>query len=200
MRFIKTLAFVTALFASQAQAAVIEINGVKFEDTVDVRDSKLVLNGAGTRFRTVVKVYAAGLYVSKKAETPEEVISQPGAKRLSITMLRDIDSAELGRLFIRSVEDNITPPDFPKVMANLVRMGKLFSEEKKMLTGDSLSIDWIPGVGTVISVRGKASEPFKEPEFFGAMMSVWLGRAPADRLLKDALLGKKSVAAGPPNN
>jgi Chalcone isomerase-like len=197
MRFFLPLLLVMVLLTSRANAAALEVNGVKFEEAIDIRNSKLVLNGAGTRFRTVVKVYAAGLYVGKRAETLEEVISQSGAKRLTLTMLRDIDSTELGRLFIRSVEDNTAPSDFPKVMANLVRMGKLFSEEKKMLTGDSLTIDWIPGLGTVIAVRGKASEPFKDPEFFAALMNIWLGRAPADRTLKDALLGKKALALAP---
>jgi hypothetical protein len=33
-------------------------------------------------------------------------------------------------------------------------------------------------------------EPIKEPEFFTALMSIWLGPAPADSQLKDALLAK----------
>jgi hypothetical protein len=31
--------------------------------------------------------------------------------------------------------------------------------------------------------------PIKEPEFFGALMRIWLGKSPADDQLKDALLG-----------
>lgn len=33
-------------------------------------------------------------------------------------------------------------------------------------------------------------EPFVEPEFFNALMRIWLGAKPADWQLKDALLGK----------
>ena len=33
-------------------------------------------------------------------------------------------------------------------------------------------------------------EPFKEPEFFNALLRIWLGPTPADWKLKDALLGK----------
>lgn len=64
------------------------------------------LNGAGVRYKAVFKVYAAGLYLTKKAATAEEVMVATGPKRLSITMLREIDSAELGKLFTRGVEDN----------------------------------------------------------------------------------------------
>ena len=33
-------------------------------------------------------------------------------------------------------------------------------------------------------------EPIKEVAFFNALMRIWLGPAPADWKLKDALLGK----------
>jgi len=53
------------------------------------------------------------------------------------------------------------------------------------------TIDWVPGTGTIISVRGvQQGEPFKEPEFYTALMRIWLGPNPADWKLKDALLGK----------
>ena len=54
-------------------------------------------------------------------------------------------------------------------------------------------IDWIPGTGTVLTVKGQVQgEPFKEPEFFNALLGIWLGPQPADWKLKDALLGKAS--------
>lgn len=201
MRLIRTLVLTAGLLVVQAHAAVVEVNGVKFEDTLNLRGSTLVLNGAGTRYRAIIKVYAAGLYLSKKAETPEEVLAMPGGKRMTITMLRDIDATELGKLFTRSVEDNVSRTDFSKVVAGLVRMGQMFADQKKMAAGDTFTIDWIPGTGTVITVKGVVQgEPYKEPEFFVAMMSIWLGKSPADRLLKEALLGKKAAAPGQSNN
>ncbi len=59
------------------------------------------------RYKAVFKVYTAGLYLEKKASTPQESASQSGPKRLSITMLREIDSTELGKLFSRGMEDNM---------------------------------------------------------------------------------------------
>ena len=53
-------------------------------------------------------------------------------------------------------------------------------------------IEWAPGVGTIITVKGKVQgEPYKEPEFFRALMSIWMGPVPADFKLKDALLSVK---------
>jgi len=185
-------AFGAVLLALSANAAV-ELSGVKLEDSVEAHGTRLQLNGAGIRYKAFFKVYTAGLYLGKKASTLDEVIAAPGPKRMSITMLRDIESAELGKLFTRGVEDNMDRAEFSKLVPSLIRMGELFSSHKKLVAGDSFVVDWIPGMGTVITVKGVAQgEPYKEPKFFGALMGIWLGKAPADFKLKEALLGQKS--------
>jgi hypothetical protein len=179
------------LLAFSATAATVEIAGVKMEDQIDLRGSKLVLNGGGVRYKAVFKVYTAGLYLGKKAGTPEDVLAAPGAKRMQITMLREIDSNELGKLFTRGVQDNAPKTEMSKLIPGLIKMGQIFSDQKKLVAGDVFMIDWIPGTGTVITVKGvPQGEPFKEPEFFNALLRIWLGPVPADWKLKDALLGK----------
>jgi hypothetical protein len=108
-------------------------------------------------------------------------------------MVRDIDATELGKLMYRGVEDNMGKAEMSKLIPGLLKMGELFSVHKNLKSGDTFIIDWVPGTGTLISVKGKVDgEVFKEPEFFKALMSIWLGQVPADFKLKDALLGIKS--------
>lgn len=180
-----------AVLAAGPAFADMTVSGVKYEDTVDVKGTKVQLNGAGIRYKAVFKVYTAGLYLTKKASTPDEVLAAPGAKRVSITMLREIDSSELGRLFSRGIEDNMDKAAFSKLVPGVMRMSQIFTDHKKLNPGDNFMIEWIPGTGTVITVQGKPQgEPFKEPEFFNALLRIWLGPNPADWKLKDAMLGK----------
>jgi hypothetical protein len=83
------LALSGLLLAASALAQV-TVSGVKFDDTTEVRGNKMQLNGAGIRYKAIFKVYAAGLYLPKKGGTTQEVLAMPGAKRLNITMLREI--------------------------------------------------------------------------------------------------------------
>lgn len=186
------LALVFALLGSgAAQAATVDLAGVKLEDRDTVAGSPLLLNGAGIRYKAVFKVYAAGLYLGEKAATPEAVLAAKGPKRISITMLRDIDSAELGKLFSRGMEDNMDRSAFSKLIPGVLRMSQVFSDHKKLQAGDNFLVDWVPGTGTVLTIKGKVEgEPFKEAEFYDALLRIWLGPKPADHLLKDALLGK----------
>lgn len=186
---------------AQAQPQAIELAGVKYEPTATVANTKLVLNGAGIRYKAIFKVYTAGMYLTAKAGTPEAVLATPGPRRMHITMLRDIDANELGKLFTRGMEQNTTRDDFMKSIAGTIKLSEVFSAKKKLVAGDSFFVDWIPGQGTVIVVNGKpANDPIKEPEFYSSLLKIWLGHAPADSMLKDALLGKTSSGNGSGNN
>lgn len=175
----------------RAADPAVELAGVKYEPTAQVGASKLVLNGAGIRYKAIFKVYTAALYLAQKHGDTEGVVRSAGAKRMHIVMLREIDANELGKLFTRGMEENATREEFAKSINGVVKMGAMFAERKKLLSGDWFTVDFIPGTGTVITVNGKvAMEPVKEPEFFSALMHIWLGPRPADAQLKDALLGK----------
>lgn len=181
------------LLAFPARAQDTDVGGVRHPASVSVQGTALQLNGAGIRYKAVFKVYTAGLYLSQKADTPEAALASTGPKRMHITMLREIDANELGKLFTRGVEDNTPKGEYARLVPGLIRMGEVFSAHKKLLPGDTFTIDWLPGQGTVIAVKGQVQgQPFKEPEFFQALMRIWLGKNPADHLLKDALLGKQA--------
>jgi hypothetical protein len=185
--------------AGSALADTTQVAGVKYENTLQSGNTTLVLNGAGVRYKAVFKVYTAGLYLTRKAGTTEAVLSAPGPKRMHIVMLREINASELGKLFTRGMEDNAPKDEFSKSVAGTLKMSDIFFRIKKLNAGDSFWVDWVPGVGTTIVVNGKpAADPIKEPEFFSALVKIWLGQSPADNLLKDALLGKP--VAPPPNS
>jgi hypothetical protein len=180
------------LLSTHLFAATITLHGVKLPDSTEVAGSTLQLNGAGTRYKAIFKVYVAGLYLGKAASTAEDVVGQPGPKRLSVTMLRSIDATELGKLLTRGMQDNMDKAAMSKLIPGLIRMGEIFASHKTLDEGDTFQIDWLPGTGSIITVKGQPQgEAFKEPEFFKALMMIWLGPVPADHKLKDALLGMK---------
>lgn len=183
--------------AAQTAASTIEVGGVKFDNSVQVGNAKLQLNGAGVRYKAIFKVYAAGLYLSSKAGTPEAVLAAPGPRLMKIVMLREIDANELGKLFTKGMEQNAPRDEFSKSISGIMQMSDIFSSRKSLKAGEWFAVEWVPGTGTVILVNGQATgQPIKEPEFYSALMKIWLGKAPADAGLKEALLGKAAATAG----
>lgn len=194
------LVLLAALCALAHPAAAATVSGVDYPDQFSVAGRTLQLNGAGVRYRFVIKVYTAGLYLPAKATTPEAALALDSPKRLHIVMLREINANDLGRLFTRGMEDNSSRADFSKSIAGTLRLADMFAAKKRLGPGEHFSVEWLPGRGTQIYVNGQAQgEPIKEPEFFGALMRIWLGPKPADEQLKALLLGQEPAQPQPGN-
>ena len=113
------LGLLTALFAAPAASAV-EVAGFKFDESVKVNGQDLKLNGAGIRYKFVVKVYAAGLYIADKKTTTADVIAAPGAKRITLIMLREVGSDTMGQAFIDGIKKNSDLNERAKIVNQIV--------------------------------------------------------------------------------
>ncbi len=174
-----------------AGAQAVDLAGVKFEPQIMLGGQALQLNGAGIRYKAIFKVYAAGLYLASKASTTDAVLAAPGAKRIHVVLLRTIDANEFGKILSAGIQNNATREEFIAALPGIQRMGEASSQYKQLVAGDTLTVEWLPGTGTTLYVKGKPEVgPYKEPAFFNAMAKIWLGKSPADHLLKEALLGQ----------
>jgi hypothetical protein len=180
------LALTLALMLSAALAAP----STKFEPTVQVQGTQLQLNGAGTRYKTILKVYDMGLYTAKKVATSEELLALAGPKRLQFTALRELPGTDLGRLFIKGMGENSPKETVQKHTLSTTRFIDIFSGKSKLMPGDSFAMEFLPGKGTQFYITGKPQgDPVGDAEFFTMVLKIWFGPSPADSLLKDALLG-----------
>ncbi len=178
---------------ASAVAAVdsVQIKGHSYPKTIQLDGGSLQLNGVGVRYKVIVPVYTAALYTEKPIKNEAEFLAVAGSKRLILTMLRKVDSNELGYMFAKAMKANIDPKDMVTALPGLARMGQVFADAKAVNPGDSIIMDWMgKGKNTVISIRNQAQgEPFAEAAFHRALMGVWLGEKAADAQLKKALLG-----------
>lgn len=186
-----------SLLAVPAFAATVDVAGIKYEDSVKVANADLKLNGAGIRHKVIFKVYAAGLYLPKKETTVDAVLGAPGVKRVSLTMLRDVSNEEFGRGFMQGIHSNTDKAEKAKFVKELQKLGELFAQIPELKKGDNLTIDWVPGTGTVMSLNGKrVIEPLPEQAFYSALLKIWLGEKPVDNGLKRAMLGESDERRG----
>ena len=192
-KFLKVFIPVAAMaLALAAPAHAAEVSGVKLDDSVTVGGQKLVLNGAGMRQKFIINVYVAGLYLQNKKNTTAEVLAQTTPKRVTLVLQREVSSDELGQLFITSMNKNSTKEEKAKVISQTGKFGEMFASLDKVKKGDVITLDWIPGQGTVSTVNGKVTgETLPDLAFYNAVLRIWLGDHPAQDDLKEALLGKK---------
>lgn len=185
-----TLVLSLALLGSGAFAQALEVEGVKLPATSTLGPTTLVLNGAGLRTRVFFKVYVAALYLPAKAADANSALAQKGARRVAITMLRDVDADTFAKALVDGLRDNHSDAQVLAMKAQtdaLVTNLKLAGEAKK---GDVIHFEYTPDLGTRVIVNGQArGSAIAGDEFFTAVLRVWLGDKPADEALKKGMLG-----------
>jgi len=191
--FFKTLIPLGVLaLACTLSARAVEVSGVKLDDTATVGGKSLVLNGAGMRQIFVIKAYAAALYVTDKKTSSADVQALTTPRRITLAIQREINSDEFGQLFITSMNKNSTKEEKAKVVNQTVKFGEMFASMDKVKKGDIITLDWVPGTGTVSGLNGKQiGEALPDIAFYNAVLRIWIGENPVQSDLKRALLGEK---------
>jgi len=164
-----------------------EVAGVKIEDRLHVGNAELTLTGAGLRKRFFVQVYAMGLYVADRKADP---VTQPGAKRIAIHMLRDVGADTFTAALVDGMRPNHDEATMKALEPRVARLGAILGEMKEAKKGMVILLDLVPGAGTQVSVGGKpAGKPIEGEDFYRALLRIWLGEKPVQDDLKKALLG-----------
>jgi hypothetical protein len=189
----RALAVFLLLSAAQVGALAAQVEGVTIEDRVYIAQGvpELLLNGAGVRRKLLlVKVYVAGLYLPKKLSTSDAVLSEPGAKRIAMHILREEISAEE---FVALLHDGLTANNQPAELAPLERrirdLAGMMRQVGRISRGGVILIDYLPGIGTRFTINGVSRLTLPGEDFNRALMRIWLGDRPVDGRLKRMLLG-----------
>jgi hypothetical protein len=190
--WIRTLAVLTIGIALGAGAAAqpVEREGVKLEPTAQVGGAPLQLNGAGVRTRAIFKVYVGALYVPAKSNNPAALLAQKGPRRVSLTMLRDLDADSFGGALNDGLKNNHTEAQLAGFKAQIDALNAAMKAVNEVKKGDVVNIDFTPDAGTRVLVNGQPKgAAIPGEDFFTAMLRIWIGDKPADADLKKGMLG-----------
>jgi len=181
--------FVTTSLLLCCLARAAEVEGVNLADKVQVSGTELTLNGAGVRTRFFFRVYVGALYLQSKAGSMDTVLGDAGAKRIAMHMLRDLDADQLFSALNDGLNKNHTPDQLARLAPQLKQLEGIFNAVKAAKSGDVILLDYLPGAGTRVTVRGDDKGTIAGEEFNRALLRIWLGEQPADASLKKAMLG-----------
>ncbi|OYO31571.1 chalcone isomerase family protein [Janthinobacterium sp. PC23-8] len=182
-------ACVCAFLAQPARS--VDMGGVKLDDTVQLANQALTLNGAGVRYKLIFKVYTIALYLPEKKSRLDEILALPGPRRLEIVMLRDISSDDLRKSFMEGLNRTSDQADRTRLLSQTMQLGALFEMAPGLKKGDMLTLDWLPEEGTLCRLNGKQlGDKVPDLAFYNALLKIWLGAHPADTQLRAHLLGE----------
>ena len=176
---------------SRAQAAEpIKVEGETFAGQATVAGQALELNGVGLRAVSWFKGYAAGLYLDRRVRTPQQVLAAPGAKRLQLRMLQDVDMEEFVKAFEKGIARNSPAAELPLLAERMARFDAILRAIGKVKKRDVIDLDWWPGRGLQLTLNGQTQgAPIPGEDLYAALLRIFIGERPSDPELKIGLLG-----------
>lgn len=187
-KFMLLVAFsAVSLFSGSLQAR--EFGDFQFEDKLALPDTRktVQLNGVGYRKKFFVKVYIGALYTEKLARSRDDVIAMKGPRRIVMHIVHEeIDQEKLVDGWNEGFENNLSEDDLYKLRAEIDKFNAMFPTVR---AGDVITIDYIPGTGTRVTINGEKKGVIPGRDLNNAIVDIWLGDEPADSKLKKAMLG-----------
>lgn len=178
------------LAVAGATAQTVELEGVKFESAAQLGATTLQLNGVGVRTRAIFKVYVAGLYVPQKAGDAATLLAQKGARRIVISMLRNVDAETFAGALNDGLRNNHSEAQLAAMKTSIDALNANLKTAGEARKGDVIHFEFVPEAGTRVTINGQVrGSVIPGEDFFTAVLRIWLGDKPVDGSLKKGLLG-----------
>jgi len=185
--YIVLLFMVSAFVSLPIQARNYQDRQFPDQIVLDGTDQPLQLNGIGMRTKLFFDIYIGALYTETSARTRDDVLQQKGPKRMLMHFVYDevgVDKLIAG--WKEGFEENQSEDRMAVLQERINAFNAMFSTVK---TGDEVLLDYVPGKGTIVTIKGESKGQIEGEDFYAALLDIWLGDEPADDDLKQALLG-----------
>ena len=186
---VRALFLCTALFLLGAQVQARDIGGVVLQEQVMLNgiEQSLLLNGAGIRYKFFFKIYVGALYLPELNNDPALIMQASQANRIAMHIVYDeVPQEKLTKAWLEGFEDNTGQTEFVALKSRLDEFNAMFTS---LQAGDVVLLDYLPGIGTRVSIKGEDKGLIEGADFNRALLSVWLGDDPVTEELKQAMLG-----------
>ena len=189
MYLFKTFIISLCLFFSTSSSYAYTAGGVTLPDAISVGGKQLVLNGAGSRTKFVLTLYAAGLYLGAKNADANKIMNANEPMAIHLKMISGFVTAEKISKAIKEGFHNSTGGKVAPLQAQIDQFIGVFKQ--KIAKGDEFDFIYTPAGGTKVMKNNKAQVVIKSLAFKKALFGIWLSKRPAQRSLKKEMLGEK---------
>jgi hypothetical protein len=156
-------------------------------NSIEFQDTKLILNGKGTRVVFFMKVYDGSLYLETKNSNANKIINayEPMALRIDVTstmVTADAMKKALNDGLEKSTGNNTGP-----ISKEINQLSSSF--DSVVTEGDYYEFIYLPEIGTHVLKNKNLVEIIPGLDFKKAFFGIFLSDNPIQKNLKKALLG-----------
>ena len=156
-------------------------------ETIDYQESKLVLNGQGTRIIFFMKVYEGSLYLETKSADAEKIINENAAMAIRIDVTSEMVSADAMRKALSEGLKKSTNNNTGPILNEMEKLSSSFNSD--VSSGDFYKFIYIPEIGIHVLKNDNLVQIIPGFEFKRAFFGIFLSKNPIQKNLKKEMLG-----------
>ena len=183
--WIKILSLVLILFNAGSLTAIHA--AVEPPESMEYQDTKLTLNGHGSRVKMFMKVYENSLYLLSSSSNAEEIINKDETMAIRIDVTSSLVTVDaMKNALIEGLEKSTGNNTVP-LMKEIDQLTSTFNSD--VSTGDLYEFIFLPDTGTNVLKNSVYIDTIPGIEFKKAFFGIWLSDTPIQKNLKKAMLG-----------
>lgn len=165
-----------------------ELFKTKFEDSIKLDGKDFVLNGLGVRKASMfkVKVYVAGLYLTKKTSDEKEILDSSSPKKLEMEFVHLVEKEKIQDNWLEGFDKNCE--DKASCEKNKEAFKNFRNAMEDMREHQRMSVTFFSDK-VLLEVKGKQKGSFESEGIGKNLLRIFLGPNPPNPDLKKGLLG-----------
>lgn len=176
----------TAALLAPGAAAAKNVEGVEFAESAQAAGAAVKLVGVGVRVKWMMNVYVLGVYSASGKKSSASLTGADEAKLLSLHMLRGVSGEKMRSAIDEGMQENNSEAELARLRPDIDRLKAALPND--FGKGMVVQFVYVPGRGTVVKVGSAEKATIAGKPFMTAFWSIWFGRSPADKGLRNSVL------------
>jgi len=162
-------------------------NAAELPIEMEYQETKLILNGHGTRIRFFMKAYEGSLYLESISNDAEEIINDDAPMSIRMDVISSLVTPEAMKIALNEGLEKATGNNTSPIMKEINQLNTSLKSE--VGAGDFYEFIYLPNSGTHVLKNTESIDIIPGIEFKKAFFGIFLSNNPIQKSLKKAMLG-----------
>lgn len=162
-------------------------NAAELPNEMEYQNTKLILNGHGTRIRFFMKAYEGSLYLESTSNNAEKIINDDAPMSIRMDVISSLVTPEAMKIALNEGLEKSTGNNTSPITKEINQLNSSLNSEVK--AGDFFEFIYLPNSGTHVLKNSESIDVIPGIEFKKAFFGIFLSNNPIQKNMKKAMLG-----------
>ena len=154
---------------------------------IEYQETKLTLNGHGTRIKFFMKVYEGSLYLESSSSDAEEILNNDSPMSIRIDVISSLVTPKAMKTALNEGLEKSTRKNTAPIMKEIDQLNATFDSD--VGSGDFYEFIYLPDSGVHVLKNSSYIDTIPGIDFKKAFFGIYLSSNPIQKSLKKAMLG-----------